>query len=91
MDYTWETRPAIVAQISNPLYRRFPIGRPSPRPTRLNFPGVCGLKTRDTADWKSALRGLQRLQMCSVSYGLLSRLAGDPRASTRHQNEPTGE
>src|SRR5438093_3503537 len=47
--------PMIVAQISNLLYRRFLIGRASQRLTRLKFQGACGLQTRDTADWKSAL------------------------------------
>jgi len=39
-----------VAQVSNLLYRRLPVGR-------LHLPGrICGLEIRDTADWKSALR-----------------------------------
>ena len=49
MGYTWEGRPAVVAQIFNLLYRRFSIGRASPRPARVNSPVVCGLQTRDTA------------------------------------------
>jgi hypothetical protein len=45
-----------VAQISNLLYRRIPFGRPAERaetPVRAN---PCGLKIRDTAGWKPALR-----------------------------------
>ena len=39
-----------VAQVSNLLYRRLPVGRPY-------LPGrTCGLEIRDTTDWKSALR-----------------------------------
>jgi hypothetical protein len=39
-----------VAQVSNLLYRRLPVGR-------LYLLGrICGLEIRDTADWKSALR-----------------------------------
>jgi len=43
-------RDRVVAQISNLLYRRIAFGRASASR------GVCGLKIRDTADWKSALR-----------------------------------
>ncbi len=38
-----------VAQVSNLLYRRLPVGSSSERL------GVGGLEIRDTADWKSAL------------------------------------
>ena len=52
--------PALVAQVSNLLYRRFPIGRVS------KFGWVplnqrdAGWKHCDTADWKSALRFVVR-------------------------------
>jgi hypothetical protein len=39
-----------VAQVSNLLYRRLPVGR------LCLFGRICGLEIRDTADWKSALR-----------------------------------
>src|SRR5438552_6923227 len=44
---------AIVAQVSNLLYRRFPIGRPFARPS--DRQKASGLETRDTAGWKPAL------------------------------------
>ena len=44
------------AQISNLLYRRFPIGRSTVFPVRSNLPAACKLETCDPADWKSALR-----------------------------------
>ena len=47
---------AFVAQVSNLKYRRFPIGRALPVQAPQNAHSTCGLKTRDTADWKSALR-----------------------------------
>ena len=43
-----------VAQISNLLYRRFLIGKLSE--PLLTMHTASGLETRDTADWKSALR-----------------------------------
>jgi hypothetical protein len=45
-----------VAQVSNLLCRRLPVGRPSAKPAASKICGVCGLEIRDTADWKSALR-----------------------------------
>ncbi len=48
--------PSDVAQVSNLLYRRFPIGRAWRCGERWIVRGACGLETRDTADWKSALR-----------------------------------
>jgi hypothetical protein len=39
-----------VAQVSNLLYRRLPVGRLDP------LGRVCGLEIRDTASWKPALR-----------------------------------
>ena len=39
-----------VAQVSNLLYRRLPVGTPLVRR------GACGLEIRDTAGWKPALR-----------------------------------
>jgi len=43
-------RKGCVAQVSNLLYRRLPVGR-------LHLlRRICGLEIRDTADWKSALR-----------------------------------
>jgi len=44
-----------VAQVSNLLYRRLPVGRPPVKPATPEIRG-CGLEIRDTADWKSALR-----------------------------------
>src|SRR5438552_3627636 len=45
-----------VAQVSNLLYRRFPIGGMRRDSPRSNACGAGGLEIRDTADWKSALR-----------------------------------
>ncbi len=45
---------SLVAQISNLLYRRLPVGRPFDRREG------CGLEIRDTADWKPALLWLRR-------------------------------
>jgi len=42
---------AEVAQISNLLCRRLPVGR------CWNFEAACGLEIRDTADWKSGATG----------------------------------
>ncbi len=48
---------AHVAQISNLLYRRFPIGRVTGSSERVgSFARPAGWKPCDTADWKSALR-----------------------------------
>ena len=49
----------LVAQISNLLYRRLPVGRPP------EVSSACGLEIRDTADWKSALR-LAALQTSEI-------------------------
>src|SRR5262249_21769395 len=49
------------AQVSNLLSRRFPIGGASPVPAPHRSRSACGLETRDTADWKSALRSLRTL------------------------------
>ncbi|MEW6301892.1 MAG: MBOAT family O-acyltransferase [Verrucomicrobiota bacterium] len=62
--YRLTARRSIVAQVSNLLYRRFPIGRLFDR-------GVAdsarsGLETRDTADWKSALHRRQA-SGCEIS------------------------
>jgi WD40 repeat protein len=57
-----------VAQVSNLLYRRFPIGsrfERSSRPGPFQRPG--GLETRDTADWKSALRSFA---LASILFAL---------------------
>jgi hypothetical protein len=50
----------LVAQVSNLLYRRLPVGTPGARLY------VCGLEIRDTADWKSALRW--RLRDAPVTF-----------------------
>src|SRR5205823_15043234 len=47
--------PLNVAQVSNMLYRRFPIGRASPVPRLCRRRSVCGLENLDTAGRKSAL------------------------------------
>jgi hypothetical protein len=52
-----------VAQVSNLLYRRLPVGSAWKEPVRPNARGVCGLEIRDTADWKSALRRQSALRM----------------------------
>ena len=49
-------RPANVAQVSNLLYRRLPVGRLRAKRASPEVRGGCGLEIRDTADWKSALR-----------------------------------
>src|SRR2546428_75016 len=51
------TCPAFVAQVSNLLYRRFPIGRASKQPARSSSRATSGLENSDTGDWKTALRG----------------------------------
>ena len=45
---------SVVAQVSNLLYRRLPVG--GPFVCAVDRRAVSGLETRDTADWKSALR-----------------------------------
>jgi hypothetical protein len=45
-----------VAQVSNLLYRRLPVGWPWQGVARPGVRDVCGLEIRDTADWKSALQ-----------------------------------
>jgi multidrug efflux pump subunit AcrB len=45
----------LVAQVSNLLYRRLPVGGVSKAPELPADRDVSGLETRDTADWKSAL------------------------------------
>ncbi len=54
--HDFDTIAGFVAQISNLLYRRLPVGRPSGRR------GADGLEIRDTAGWKPALLclGLRR-------------------------------
>ena len=47
----------LVAQVSNLLYRRLPVGRPCTIPAPRYCSPACGLEIRDTADWKSALQG----------------------------------
>src|SRR6266567_1029315 len=64
-----------VAQVSNLLCRRLPVGR------ACELRSVGGLEIRDTADWKSALRGCVRQDACKVQRGLphsmtLSRCSG---------------
>ena len=64
----------LVAQISNLLYRRLAVGRPFARRD------ACGLKIRDTADWKSALlwlrlrRAVEYLEIFSARNGLRKTL-----------------
>ena len=71
---------AKVAQVSNLLCRRLPVGK------ACEFSSACGLKIRDTADWKSALRDFIRPEhVCKaqVNAALLSarasRLSGFKR------------
>jgi hypothetical protein len=52
----------IVAQVSNLLYRRLPVGRPWANARVLKTYSGCGLETRDTADWKSALQDLSKMR-----------------------------
>jgi hypothetical protein len=47
---------ANVAQVSNLMYRRLPVGRAWEKPAHRSVRDVCGLEIHDTADWKSALR-----------------------------------
>ncbi len=49
--------PASVAQVSNLPYRRLPVGRAEQAMALWDLRAVRGLEIRDTADWKSALRG----------------------------------
>src|SRR5205085_796225 len=65
-----EPRAALVAQVSNLLYRRFPIGRAPRKLARLNGRSAGGLEIRDTADRKSALRG----EPCAALVAQVSNL-----------------
>ncbi len=49
----------IVAQVSNLLYRRLPVGRAAETRKPPEWTHGCGLEIRDTADLKSALRWLR--------------------------------
>src|SRR5881275_2305811 len=46
----------LVAQVSNLLYRGFPIRRRRETPVSHRSPAVSRLEVGDTADWKSALQ-----------------------------------
>src|SRR5712691_11457244 len=72
-----------VAQVSNLLYRRLPVGR------ACELRSVGGLEIRDTADWKSALRGCVRQDACKVQGKphALHTLAR-ARYGRRYQNRP---
>ena len=64
-------------QISNLLYRRFVIGKPSGIPTAVpDYGETSRLETGDTADWKSALRSLDVLSPIPPS----SLVTGMPEA-----------
>src|SRR5437667_8322512 len=70
-----------VAQVSNLLYRRFPIGRSLRGSARSVTCSVCGLEIRDTADWKSELRGSalrRRFTPCAAPVPIF-RLGAQPR------------
>jgi len=58
-----------VAQVSNLLCRRLPVGR------ACELRSVGGLEIRDTADWKSALRGCLRQDACKVQNDPALRFA----------------
>ena len=60
----------LVAQVSNLPYRRLPVGRPS------GIRQAGGLKTRDTADWKSALQGVQNSELDAALAVLRMRRLG---------------
>jgi len=55
-------RACVVAQVSNLLYRRLPVGKAA------TYHHACGLEIRDTADWKSALQG-SRFQSAERQLG----------------------
>ena len=63
----------LVAQVSNLLYRRLPVGKPVDRRH------ACGLEIRDTAGWKPALPwlGLSRSTFICVLFFTLASVAGD--------------
>jgi len=67
---SWRARHAGVAQVSNLLYRRFPIGRLSEAAMTLR--PASGWETHDTADWQSALH-----LRPAFAYEI-SRLGGQP-------------
>jgi len=76
-----------VAQVSNLLYRRLPVGTVSQSPSRSSLRGLCGLEIRATADWKSALPpgavapmenlrgGITRARAAIVGLALLALLS----------------
>jgi hypothetical protein len=84
-----------VAQISNLLYRRFPIGRLHAHSTRIPDATSAGWKHCDTADWKSALRtgrlGIRRALSAVVclrrSWYVDSMSAGTATAEKRWKYE----
>jgi hypothetical protein len=61
---------AFVAQVSNLLYRRLPVGRTCDIPATLEPSSACGLEIRDTADWKSALQFGARIRMMPALHVL---------------------
>jgi hypothetical protein len=79
---------AAVAQVSNLLYRRFPIGRVLKTNHACRFERAAGWKPCDTADWKSALHeceisGLTEEQQCNVGSIFLIRQDGSPDAELK--------
>jgi hypothetical protein len=70
-----QRRRAAVAQVSNLLYRRLPVGRVLAKPATRQTRGACGLEIRDTADWKSALR----LKVAALQSALGFRISFDIR------------
>jgi hypothetical protein len=86
--FSQRIRRSAVAQISNLPYRRFPICRPSLRPTRLDGRHVCRLQTCDTADWKSALQGLATLGLVACLPALAADAAPAPSEQFRKTIQP---
>ncbi len=59
-----------VAQTVCLLYRRLAVGRPPAKPKSFGIGAPCGLETRDTADWKSALRHTRDWTMKYPGYAV---------------------
>src|SRR5439155_3555675 len=75
-----ERLPLDVAQVSNLLYRRFPIGRTWPSPLRSGFGTPAGWKHCDTAGWKPALRSTDRTLLMALLSTSVWRFPQDPIA-----------
>jgi hypothetical protein len=81
-----ENSVARVAQVSNLLYRRLPVGNAPQALARPEIRSACGLEIRDTADSKSALRRICRF-VAPVSNLLYRRLPAGRLSNGRRRLE----